>query len=396
MTKTGRVAKLNKLDSGPFVELHPADAHAMGIAEGQPVELTSRRGRAVLPAVLTDRVRPGNCFAPFHWNDEHGEYLTVNAVTNDAVDADSLQPEFKVCAVRARPVGPAPTPVARTAVVGGGHGPLVLWASQTGNAEDFAARLARRLGDSQLVNMDDVPLSRLAAARDVVDRHQHIRRRRAAGQRRGLLASPRMRTTHPRSTVCAMPCSASATVPMPTSAAMRSRSTAGSPPSARPGCWTARNVRPMTTGRCRSGPTTSPPSLGVPSSRTTAVDEPFTRADPAHAKLCRNTVLTAPLSLKRGAAVRFRHLRIRRRLRGRRFARGVRRQQSRRRRRLAGRHRPGRRGDRRGRRRPHAAARRADPRPTTSAGSPPTCSGSSPRTAPAVRPRRCCVRRRTG
>ena len=29
-------------------------------------------------------------------------------------------------------------------------------------------RLARRLGDSQLVNMDDVPLSRLAAARDVV------------------------------------------------------------------------------------------------------------------------------------------------------------------------------------------------------------------------------------
>ena len=44
----------------------------------------------------------------------------------------------------------------------------MLWASQTGNAEDFAARLARRLGDSQLVNMDDVPLSRLAAARDVL------------------------------------------------------------------------------------------------------------------------------------------------------------------------------------------------------------------------------------
>ena len=49
-----------------------------------------------------------------------------------------------------------------------GCGPLVLWASQTGTAEDFAARLARRLGDSQLVNMDDVPLSRIAAARDVL------------------------------------------------------------------------------------------------------------------------------------------------------------------------------------------------------------------------------------
>ena len=72
------------------------------IADGQPVELASRRGRAVLPAVVTDRVRPGNCFVPFHWNDEHGENLTINAVTNDAVDPDSLQPEFKVCAVRLR------------------------------------------------------------------------------------------------------------------------------------------------------------------------------------------------------------------------------------------------------------------------------------------------------
>jgi sulfite reductase (NADPH) flavoprotein alpha-component len=38
-------------------------------------------------------------------------------------------------------------------------GPLVLWASQTGNAEEFAARLAGRLGSSQVVNMDDMPLA---------------------------------------------------------------------------------------------------------------------------------------------------------------------------------------------------------------------------------------------
>ena len=62
MTKTGRVDKLNKLNSGPFVEIHPDDAARPGITDGQPVELTSRRGRAVLPAVVTDRVRPGNCF----------------------------------------------------------------------------------------------------------------------------------------------------------------------------------------------------------------------------------------------------------------------------------------------------------------------------------------------
>ncbi|MCX5211950.1 bifunctional nitrate reductase/sulfite reductase flavoprotein subunit alpha [Kitasatospora sp. NBC_00240] len=99
LTKTGKVAKLNKLNPGPFVELHPEDARRLGIAEHDHVEIASRRGRAVLPAVVTDRVRPGNCFAPFHWNDLFGEYLSVNAVTNDAVDPLSFQPEFKACAV---------------------------------------------------------------------------------------------------------------------------------------------------------------------------------------------------------------------------------------------------------------------------------------------------------
>jgi sulfite reductase (NADPH) flavoprotein alpha-component len=99
MTKTGKVAKLNKLNTGPFVEIHPDDAARLDISDKDPVEIASRRGRAVLPAVITDRVRPGNCFAPFHWNDSFGEYLAINAVTNDAVDPVSHQPEFKACAV---------------------------------------------------------------------------------------------------------------------------------------------------------------------------------------------------------------------------------------------------------------------------------------------------------
>ncbi|GAA2657025.1 bifunctional reductase [Paractinoplanes durhamensis] len=104
LTKTGRVGKLNKLNPGPFVEINPADADRLGIAEGHPVEIASRRGRAVLPAVRTDRVQPGNCFAPFHWNDLFGEYVSVNAVTSDAVDPLSFQPELKVCAVSLTPV----------------------------------------------------------------------------------------------------------------------------------------------------------------------------------------------------------------------------------------------------------------------------------------------------
>lgn len=113
LTKTGKVAKLNKLNAGPFVELHPRDAEALGVAEGDLVEVASRRGRAVLPAVVTDRVRPGCCFAPFHWNDLFGEYLSINAVTSDAVDPLSFQPEFKVCAVSLAKVA---TPVREASV----------------------------------------------------------------------------------------------------------------------------------------------------------------------------------------------------------------------------------------------------------------------------------------
>lgn len=99
MTKTGKIPTLNKLNPGPFIEVHPEDATVLGIRDKDKVEIRSRRGRAVLPAIVTERVRPGNCFAPFHWNDVFGEDLSINAVTSDAIDPISQQPEFKFSAV---------------------------------------------------------------------------------------------------------------------------------------------------------------------------------------------------------------------------------------------------------------------------------------------------------
>ena len=99
LTKTGKVAALNKLNPGAFLEVHPEDAAALGVETGTLVEVRSRRGFAVYPAQITTRVRPGDCFAPFHWNDLFGENLAVNATTSEAVDAISLQPEFKFTAV---------------------------------------------------------------------------------------------------------------------------------------------------------------------------------------------------------------------------------------------------------------------------------------------------------
>ncbi|MGU3646002.1 molybdopterin-dependent oxidoreductase [Microbacterium sp. C23T] len=153
LTKTGRVAKLAKLHPGPFVEVHPADAERLGIAEGDQVEVASRRGRFVVPAVLTDRVQPGGLFAPFHWNDEHGEYVTVNAVTSDAVDPLSAQPEFKFAAVTLRRVGPA---------VGGAG-------SSTASADEALASAGVALAPPQLNDLEGAYLAGfLSTVRSVV------------------------------------------------------------------------------------------------------------------------------------------------------------------------------------------------------------------------------------
>ena len=142
MTKTGKVAKLNKLNPGPFVEIHPEDAARLQICDGDPVEIASRRGRAVLPAVVTDRVRPGNCFAPFHWNDAFGEYLSINAVTNDAVDPISRQPEYKACAVTLTKVAVAQPDSATSPGGRNRHRPH----SQAGNQSAQVDALAELLG----------------------------------------------------------------------------------------------------------------------------------------------------------------------------------------------------------------------------------------------------------
>ena len=153
LTKTGKVPSLNRLDPGPFVEIHPDDAARLGIADKDQVAIRSRRGQAVLPAKVSARVLPGNCFAPFHWNDVYGEQLAINAVTCDAVDPLSLQPAFKHCAVALSRVSgeridTLELPAQTAAAALDAH--RVLWASQTGNGESLAERCAARLRDCGL------------------------------------------------------------------------------------------------------------------------------------------------------------------------------------------------------------------------------------------------------
>ncbi|KAF1312295.1 reductase [Pseudomonas sp. SG-MS2] len=186
LTKTGKVPALNRLEPGPFVELHPEDAARLGIQDKDQVAIRSRRGRAVLPVRVSDRVMPGDCFAPFHWNDVIGEHLAINAVTCDAVDPLSLQPALKHCAVALERVAGeridaldlgtttlAPEPArVLLAMPPGPPRHQVLWASQTGNGEALAERCAERLHGAglqvQLSCMEAVSPSQLQGAASVL------------------------------------------------------------------------------------------------------------------------------------------------------------------------------------------------------------------------------------
>ncbi|MFG2080868.1 molybdopterin oxidoreductase family protein [Micromonospora tulbaghiae] len=94
--QTRRVAALRRAAPGGFVELHPDLAARIGVTDGAPVRVVSRRGELRAPARLSTAIRPDTVFAPFHWPGAQ----RANSVTNDALDPVSGMPEFKICAVR--------------------------------------------------------------------------------------------------------------------------------------------------------------------------------------------------------------------------------------------------------------------------------------------------------
>jgi predicted molibdopterin-dependent oxidoreductase YjgC len=110
-TKTGLVPQLNKQDPEPLLQMHPDDAAALGLRDGQRVEVRGRRsGVSIVPLRYDRRMPSGTVFMPIHWNELWGEGASVNEVTTDAADAISKQPAMKCCAVSvsAATIGPRP------------------------------------------------------------------------------------------------------------------------------------------------------------------------------------------------------------------------------------------------------------------------------------------------
>ncbi len=99
LTRTAKAEKLVRREPGPFVEVHPVDATALGVEAGEVVLLSSRRGAIRLPVRLSEGVRPGMVFVPFHWGDQFGADIAANYLTISAIGRVAKQPELKFCAV---------------------------------------------------------------------------------------------------------------------------------------------------------------------------------------------------------------------------------------------------------------------------------------------------------
>jgi formate dehydrogenase major subunit len=84
------------LRRGETLDLSPADAAAYGVAEGELLRITSRRGSVTAPARIDPGLRAGLVFMTFHFPDQ----VDTNALTIDATDPKSGTAEFKAAAVR--------------------------------------------------------------------------------------------------------------------------------------------------------------------------------------------------------------------------------------------------------------------------------------------------------
>jgi predicted molibdopterin-dependent oxidoreductase YjgC len=89
------------LRRGETLDISGDDARRLGLAEGDEVRVSSRRGSVVAPVHIDASVRAGLVFMTPHFQDE----VPVNTLTIDATDPKSGTAEFKACAVRVERAG---------------------------------------------------------------------------------------------------------------------------------------------------------------------------------------------------------------------------------------------------------------------------------------------------
>ena len=104
MTRSGLSARLGTHTPEPFVEVHPADAKAMGLADGGFAKVATCWGSCVLKVAVSDLQRRGSLFAPIHWSDATASAARIGDLVMPETDRYSGQPDAKATPASIAPV----------------------------------------------------------------------------------------------------------------------------------------------------------------------------------------------------------------------------------------------------------------------------------------------------
>ena len=92
---TRRSSMLDELEPEAVASLAPAELRRLGIAAGDQIRVTTRRGTIELKARSDSGVAPGQVFIPFCYAE-----AAANVLTNPQLDPFGKIPEYKFCAAR--------------------------------------------------------------------------------------------------------------------------------------------------------------------------------------------------------------------------------------------------------------------------------------------------------
>jgi formate dehydrogenase alpha subunit len=96
-TMTRKSKAINQVSPTGYVEIHSEDAKKLRIADGDSVEVMTKRGKVTTMAKVTGNIKAGWLFMPFHFCEGPANMLTI-----DALDPIAKIPEYKVCAAAIR------------------------------------------------------------------------------------------------------------------------------------------------------------------------------------------------------------------------------------------------------------------------------------------------------
>lgn len=96
--QTKRIPAQQAMAPGPYVELHPGAAAALGVAEDDRVVLRSRQGRSIVPWRPNERLRADTVFMPYHWRE-------CNVLVAADLDPTSKIPGFKYTPIEVSALG---------------------------------------------------------------------------------------------------------------------------------------------------------------------------------------------------------------------------------------------------------------------------------------------------